>query len=223
MVWNSTWPNTSKSVKFNGSTGTQNTTYIENTMGVDHFWNIAGSEGHHRQVQMPMTGTAASPTNITLAAGMDGGIFFKAKSTAESVTNQDVQPFFIDNTAVAVPGATQLMQMLGIRAMALFTDISGTIVAKYLHNITAANIVRTAGGKFTITFTNALPSAFYLVLGGCLNYGSADQLGEFSVQSDTGNPPTTKTTTLVKIQTRATGGTPSLIDPNQVWLICFGG
>ena len=73
MVWNSTWPDGSKPVKGNTATGNQNTSYIETTMNIDHYWNIGMDEdGHHAKVEMPK-----QAMDITLSTGMDGGIYLK--------------------------------------------------------------------------------------------------------------------------------------------------
>ena len=72
MVWNSTSPDGTKSVKANTTPMQQNTTYTETTLNVDHYWNIGTNEdGRHKQVQMPKTEAGGSPSDITLGTGMD--------------------------------------------------------------------------------------------------------------------------------------------------------
>ena len=81
MVWNSTSPDGTKSVKANTTPMQQNTTYTETTLNVDHYWNIGIDEdGRHKQVQMPKTETGGTPTDITLGTSMDGGMYLKETS-----------------------------------------------------------------------------------------------------------------------------------------------
>lgn len=108
MVWNSLWPDGSKSVAQNTPTGQQNTTYIESIMGngtntsKDHFWNIGTDEdGHHRAVQMENysdTYTGA-PSDLVLSSGMDGGIYLKT-------INGTIQGFYINTVGIYqfIPG-----------------------------------------------------------------------------------------------------------------------
>lgn len=85
-MWNTTSPDGSKSTKDNVPILQANTTYTETTMNVDHYWNIGANEdGHHRQVQMPK-----QASDITLGAGMDGGVYYKEVSA----TNTRVEGFY---------------------------------------------------------------------------------------------------------------------------------
>lgn len=89
MPWNSTWPVGNVSVKNNRTTGNQNTTYIETTMGNsvvgtntvttrDHFWNVGANEdGRHRFIQSPAFTVGAVPTDPVIGTGMDGVSYIK--------------------------------------------------------------------------------------------------------------------------------------------------
>lgn len=89
MVWNSTWPLGSASVKANRLTGNENTTYIETTMGNsivgtntvatrDHFWNVGSNEdGRHRFIQSPAFTVGGSPDDPVIGTGMDGVQYLK--------------------------------------------------------------------------------------------------------------------------------------------------
>lgn len=95
MVWNTTAPDGTKSVKANTTILQANTTYTEETLGnntatgrqKDHFWNVGVDEdGHHRAVRMQnyaetYTGAPADPV---LGSGIDGAIYIK--DTAEGRT-----------------------------------------------------------------------------------------------------------------------------------------
>ena len=80
MVWNSLWPDGTKSVKQNTTPGQQNTTYTETTLNNDHYWNIGVNEdGHHKKVSMP-----TSASDPAIPAGMNGVHYIKtANSTIQ--------------------------------------------------------------------------------------------------------------------------------------------
>jgi len=219
MPWNSTWPQGSLSVKSNRASGNQNTTYIETTASVDHFWNeSANKDGHHLQVQMPMQGTPAVPTDPTLATEMDGVFYYKAKSATEAPDNQDVQPFFINNEEASTPGVTQIMQLLGIRVCGVFSVSGGVVTVEYSHNLTS--ITRNGTGVFTVVFPS-LPTNNYLVLGdGVANSSSSTEKLDFYVQGST-SLSTVKSKTSFKFRTNNSSGLSA--DPLQCWFVCFGG
>lgn len=216
MPWNSTWPDGTKSVKGNTTTGQQNTTYTKTTLNNDHFWDIGVNEdGHHKFAQMlkVTAGAPPVPADPALATGMDLVYYSKQKTSTESTVQQDVQPFAKNNTAV--------MQLLGIRACVVF-DQDGTFPFPitgivYSHNV--ASVTKTSNFNYTVTFTTALPSANYLVLGGAVA-NTAGAGNQIDVTVDSSNAlANVKTTALVKI---ATSGSLA-IKPMQVWVVCFGG
>ena len=222
MPWNSTWPDGSQSVKTNQATGAQNTTYVKTTMNVDHYWdNSANNDGHHQWVQMTQSGTPAVPVDVPLATGMEGAIYLKSKLAVEAVDNQDVQPFFVDNKSVGVPGLTQIMQLLGIRAMGVFdrTTVNGAITLQYSHNCT---IERTATGSYTVTFATALPSDNYLVVGDCIRFSSsASDVAIFKMAGS--ETHALKTVSSFQFKTFTYSGEPTATDPTQTWFVVFGG
>lgn len=96
MPWNSTWPDGTKSVRANTLPGQQNTSYTETTMNIDHFWNDGtNKDGHHRQMQLPFTGTSSVPTDIVLDGSMDGGLYLRAVNGG---SNQEAEIFYLDKT-----------------------------------------------------------------------------------------------------------------------------
>ena len=224
MPWNTVFPLGSVSVKANRTIGQQNTTYIETTMGNsivgtntnttrDHFWNVGSNEdGRHRFMQSPAFTVGGLPVDPVLGAGMDSVFYSKLKLAAESTSQQDVQPFFRNASAI--------MQVLGIRACAVF-DVSGAgvVTMRYSHNGT---VTRDAHGNFRMTFTTALPSRNYLMLGG----GIRDSTSSTDVANFA--PKAANTVTDTKSTTRClfnfvTGNTGALTDPIQGWVVCFGG
>lgn len=220
MTWNAVSPNGALSVKANELPMQQNTTYIETKMGNsivgtntastrDHFWNVGSNEdGRHRFIQSPAFTVGALPTNPVLGTGMDSVFYSKLKVVAESSSQQDVQPFFRNASAI--------MQVLGIRACAVFNGVGAVV---YSHNV--ASVTRTAEGRYTVTYSSALPSNNYLVLGGAIrNDSSSTKELLFEIQAAT-TLTTVKSTALVKVMTRSDGG--DVHDPLQAWVVCFGG
>lgn len=226
MSWNATWPEGAKSVKTNQTTGAENTTYIKTTMNNDHYWDDStNNDGHHHVVQMTKVDTVPD-----LSTGMEGLIYLKSKLAAEAVDNQDVQPFFKDNTTVGSTATTQIMQLLGIRAMGVFdrTEANGPVTLQYSHNCTVS---RTAKGAYTVAFGSALPSNNYLVFGDCIRFATDNNKpGSFVLYS--AKTLANKTTANFKFRTYSAvngplvdGAYPSsyLIDPTQTWFVVFGG
>ena len=195
MPWNPTYPNGAVSVKANETPGLENTTYTETTLNNDHYWNIGSDEdGRHKFVNMPNQDPEPS-----IATGMDGLLY--------AFENVSSQPFFKNNDSV--------MQLLGIRAMAVFNG-SGTLA--YSYNVSG---VGGSGGSYTINYTNALPNNNYLVLGGAIrNDSDATKESLFEIQGAT-SLNSVKSTTLVKVMTKSDGG--SFHAPLQAWVVCFGG
>lgn len=233
MTWHSTAPVGSQSVKANKTIIQDNFTYTENKMGKeavgtntvttrDHFWAVDPSiDGRHRFIQSPGFTVGGLPANPEIGTSMDAVSFMKQLTSTQSVAQQDVQPFYRN--------ATQVMQLLGIRAMGVFNG-SGSTPSQanvvYSHNLALQSagtpgIVRDGTGRYTVTFDAALPSNAYLVLGGAIRNDSslATEL-LFEMQAAV-SLNTVKSTTSFKFMTRSDGGTGH--DPLQAWFICFGG
>ena len=225
MAWTSVSPDGTKSVRFNTPLMAGNTAYIESTMNLDHYWNFSATlDGHHRFAQMTQSGTPAAPTNPTPATGIDLVYYCKSKTAVESPSQQDVQPFSISNPNA--PLVRQIMQLLGIRAMGVFSATGGTVVMNYSHNLRPQSpspapfgVTRTGTGRFTINYATALPSINYAVLGGVLRDGG---FGDFYLDT-TASVASSKSTTQLKFSTISSGGSPTLFDPLQCWFIVFGG
>ena len=100
MPWNSTWPVGSVSVKANRTTGQQNTTYTEVTMGNsivgtnttstrDHFWNVGANEdGRHRFIQSPSFTVGGNPTDPVVGTGMNAVMYLKTTRGTPTDTPQ---------------------------------------------------------------------------------------------------------------------------------------
>jgi len=219
MTWNPIWPQGATSVSQNTLPGQQNTAYTETTMNNDHYWNIGVDEnGHHKWVQTVATNDAnkSLATNATLATGMDLVYFSRFKTPTEATTTgaQNSQPFAVSQDAAVIPNVS-ILQLLGIRAMAVFNNV-GTI--SYAFNI--ASVSNTATGKYTATYTNALPTNTYAVLGGGMQSSASGRPCFFSVRG-AASITTSLSTTLVKFDFWNDAST--LVAPSQGWFICFGG
>lgn len=228
MTWNAISPDGTKSVKSNNAILQANTTYIATTVNADHFWaDDVTRDGHHKFVQTRATNDADSslPTNTALATGMDLVYYSRFKTSAESTVQQDVQPFVKNVTGDATPWASGVMQLLGIRAMAVF-DVSGAGVlsTKYSHNCTVA---RTGAGRFTASFPSNLPSVNYCFLGSAVaNDTDTGTQMNCSVESNT-DLSMVKKIDLVKFRTVLSAGsstiTRTVTDPLQAYFVVFGG
>ena len=226
MTWHPVAPDGTKSVKDNRPILGDNTTYTETTMNVDHIWgdsSSGGNQGHHQFVQMPKSDVGGTPTDPSLASLMDGLIYSKELSATESVSNQDVKPFYINEAGAtsAVPGVEQIMQLLGIRAMCVFSvDGAGVITETYKHNVT---VTRQDTGEFTATFAAELPTNDYLALGSCIrNTSSTSSYGLWVVSPST-TLTSVKSTTELKFATYSNVGALLRFDPLQCWFVIFGG
>jgi len=224
MPWNAIWPIGTISVRANRTTGNQNTAYIGTTMGdaavgsnavttTDHFWNVSADlDGHHRFMKCAAFTVGGLPADpVSNNAFIQGIYYAKTKTVAESTVQQDTQCFYRNQTNV--------MQLLGIRAMACFNVVAGVVTIVYKHNITS--VVRTASGRFTVTYATALPSQNYLVLGGAIRDTAATGT-ELLFEVNSSNVLTNvKSTTTLLCMTKSDGG--SFHDPLQAWFVCFGG
>lgn len=220
MPWNTVAPLGTVSVKANKTILQQNTTYIETTMGNsvvgtnavttrDHFWNVGSDEdGRHRFIQSPAFTVGGLPVDPVVGTGMDSVAYSKLKLAAEAVAQQDVQPFYRNASAV--------MQILGMRACVVF-DATGVIA--YSHNV--SSVVRTATGRYTITFTTSLPSVNYLVSCGAMRSDSGGTLPTIVSVASGAVLANAKTAADLKIVTSSRGG--SLLNPIQTWVTCYGG
>lgn len=233
MTWNKTWPVGSDSVKNNRTTGAQNTTYIDTTMKLDHFWNEANLEGRHNIVHMPKQETGGNPVDPTsLPTGLDGAVYVKKKTAIESPNNEDVQLFYLNEATInAVPDVPFAMQLLGIRACGLFDPSSGSIGQSkvlYSHNLNSqtdptVGISRESAGTYLITFANELPSNKYLILGGATpNESNTSPPTISSTAFFHLNKSDTKTTTQFRFITFK-GSTNTPIDGQLCWFLVFGG
>ena len=155
MVWMSTSPDGSKSVKQNESIVQANTTYIEETLGnstntdKDHYWNIGSDEdGHHRAAQFKNyeDSYTGAPTDPVLATAM-------------------VTALYARNSTGFMRDAGGIAQLLGIRAFAVFDNVAGNVAQTLTASFNVTSVTRQATGRFSVAYSNPLPSDNYLVIG----------------------------------------------------------
>jgi hypothetical protein len=187
-------------------------------------------DGRHKWVQTVATNDADSTltTNVARATGMDLVYFSRFKTAVEATANQDCQPYVKNLGAAleATPYPLGVMQLLGIRAMAVFDVVQAapyTVSIVYGHNASAITFTLDLGvpNIYTLTFTNALPTANYLVLGGVVCANATSDAAYFVLPS-AGALTNTKSTTSVKFQFKSVGSTASRT-PLQGWIVVFGG
>lgn len=218
MTWHSVSPDGTKSVKSNRIIVQDNTTHLETCLNLDHFWNNGVNDGYHQKVGMPKQETGGLPTDPAMIAGIDGIVYYKQKTVAESAVQQDVNPFYRNASAI--------MQLLGIRACCVFNVAGGIVSIVYSHNCTVAR-TGTGAGRFTASFTSDLPSENYLFEGsGIAGTAVTNDVITCAVEANA-TMSNVKTAAFVKFRTVLTSGSSTItrtsVDPVQAWFYVFGG
>lgn len=127
MPWNSTWPVGGVSVKANRTSGQENTTYIETTMGNsvvgtntnttrDHFWDVGSNEdGRHRFINSPAFTVGATAANPVIGTGMDAVFYLKTINTRAEWFHRNasnifqVTPGYLTGTVVLAAGYSNVV------------------------------------------------------------------------------------------------------------------
>ena len=216
-AWHTNAPDGTKSVKANNTIIQDNTDYIKTEQNKDHFWDIGGTkDGHHKFAQMPKyeDGAPATPTSPTLVGAADLAYFARLKTAIESTVQQDVQPY--------VRNAGMIMQLLGIRSCCVFDHVAGNVAQTivYSHNVTS--VTRQAAGRYSVVYTDALPSDNYLIFGGGMKNTANDVFSMYIGGVSSGLTVAARKTTVGMIfLTGDPWGT--LGNALQSWFVCFGG
>lgn len=173
MVWNSTWPDGTISVRANRTKGNQNTTYVGDTMGnvavgtnatttTDHFWGIDSNlDGHHRFIKSPAFTVGGSPDDPAIGTGIDGCLYLKT-------TNSTAQVFYKNATTPTVPyqvtptvltGSTAINISSYVNIVAIPANVYGEI---FIYNPTTHSDQGTQIGFFRSdgTTTQAWPIGY---------------------------------------------------------------
>jgi len=139
MVWTPDWPDTSKSVKVNGPTGSANSAYIKTTENVDHYWDVdALKDGFHKKVHYKEN------TDITaIAPAGDESLI--------ATTGTPPLPWFKNST-----GKGYLVPV-GAKVKIKFSDGSQLGTSLNIASVTKV------GSTFTVVMTDSLADANYLI------------------------------------------------------------
>ena len=108
---------------------------------------------------------------------------------------------------------------LGIaKAWANFGYVSSAVVINNSFNV--SSITRTGTGAYTITFTTAMPNAYYSVASGI--QGANGGYSSTLVVLNAGSSPSAPATTGFSINTFGGSTTGTNFDPNQAYFAVFG-
>lgn len=220
MVWRTTCLDGAQSAAANVSITQDNTDYIQKVMGDvsnndrDHFWNIdeASKDGRHRQVQMQNFADiySGAPTTPTLATGMD---------LALSVLTNGSLP------EVVLKNSSGIMQLLGIRAYAIWTFVAGgdPTTQTLLNSYNVSLVQLQSDARFKITFATALPNENYVVFcGGMSQSGNSEfNITNGSVPSGTAVTARKRDVDCLMVLRTGANAVPSTL--LQGWFLAFGG
>lgn len=224
MPWNNNWPDGTQSVKQNRPTGQQNTNYIQTEMNKDHFWNSGvNQDGHHKWAQMVATNDAdkSLQTNASNATDIDLTYFNRYKTPTESTFQQSSEAFAVSQRSIA-PFTQDILQLLGIRAMAVFNSVPGNVPQTLVYSFNVTNVIRQTTGRYEMNYTNLLPSRDYAVLGGCM-LQTVDSTFTPTFLSVTSGSSVAARKSFDRVIFLTALGNGTLVDCMQNWLICFGG
>ena len=211
MVWQSTAPDGNRSVKANETIIQDNTTYTENTLGnstntdKDHYWNIGTNEdGHHRAAQFKNyeDSFTGAPTDPALATDMVLALYSKGATG------------YMRNSG-------QIMQLLGIRAMAVFNNVAGNVAQTLVFSYNVTTVTRQATGRFEVSYNDALPSENYLVLGGGMAVSDNSVFTPLSGSVSSAASVAARKNSGGMIFLTHVGSV--LTNQLQGWFVCFGG
>ena len=222
MAWKSPVITGTESVAANKQYLDDNSIYIKAKQQLDHYWDeTAGLDGHHKYVNMPKLESGGTPIDPTLPAGLNLNYYCKQKTTTESPTHVPVMPFTKDASGA-------VLELLGIRAMCVFSMSGTTITQNYSHNMNpqvhaTPGIVLDATGFFTANFASALPSVNYAFYGGAMANGTIVSPDlNVNIRPDT-DLTTNKTAALCKFRSVQISTPFAATNPLQCWFVVFGG
>jgi hypothetical protein len=206
----------------------QNTTYIDDTMGNsthtsnDHFWNIGVDEdGHHRAVSMERYANTytGAPTSPDIPTGMDSTTFTKTIGSEPALMFRNL-PYLVPG----VEDQRSVMQLLGIRAYAVFNYVAGgdATVQTLICSFNVTSVLRQGNsptfGRYSVNYSTALSNANYMLLGGGIAGGLSTPCTFSASGATLGNKTGSQGLFLLYSGTTAT--TNAIL---QGWVIAFGG
>lgn len=154
---------------------------LQTLVGADHQFNLsaAANDGYHNLVHL----TVQAPSGALASTGR-----FYVKSSAGRVF-----PFYMDDTGAEY----QMAPIMPVRASVNFNGTGAVGVQTMRSQFNVASVNKTSTGKYTITFTTAMPDANYTVQ----VTGMRDDSSKVAIASIQGNATysSSVTTTSVKI------------------------
>lgn len=165
---------------------------LQTILGADHQFNLtaAADDGYHNIVHL----TQQAPSGALAATGR-----LYAKSSAGRI-----HCFYMDDTGAEY----QISPAAPIRAMVNFNGI-GAIGAQTIRSqFNVTSVTKTATGKYTITFTTAMPDANYVVMA----TGMRNSAGDISNGLISGNATYSNSVTTALVKVEFNGGSSSLQD-----------
>ena len=187
--------------------GALNTTFSRNHIPL----NIGTNNGKHTFIEMPIR--ASIPNPVPGLINGEGTLYTKTQATQSHLF------YTPDNSGEEF----QMTPCLPLRAYVNFdgTGSNGVIPAGNIRSsYNVANVNKQGTGDYIINFTNATPTANYIVQGiGMRNVG--DDICNVQIRGSGGGYGNSVTTTSVRIQTN--GGTSSLQSPIAVMIMVWGG
>jgi len=171
------------------------------------MWNKGTDEdGRHQAVNMKNYAdiTTGNPTDAPIASGMDVVGYVRTIGSEKVPMSRNIV------------GITQL---LGIRAYAVFNNVSGNVSQTLVSSYNVTSIIRQVTGRFSINYTSSVGTDNYMMLGVAISSVGIDTPCTFSASgTNLGNKNTLQGIFL------AYSGTGTANDNIlQGWVVVFGG
>lgn len=183
MTFNAAVPLNSDSPSIFPTQNQSNMARLQTIVGADHQFNLsaAADDGYHNLIHL----TQQAPSGVLAATGR-----LYAKSSAGRI-----HAFYMDDTGAQY----QVTPTLPIRASVNFVGNGGVGACSIRSQFNVSGVTKTATGKYTVSFTTAMPDTNYIVLATGMRTGS-DSVSDVCVTSDNtyGN---SVSTSFVKIST----------------------
>lgn len=190
MTYNALIPLNSDSPALFPAQSQANFTRLQTMIGADHQFNLtaAADDGYHNIIHL----TQQAPSGALAAIGR-----LYAKSSAGRIHG-----FYMDDTG----DEYQITPTMPIRAAVNFDGTGAVGVQVIRSQFNVASVNRTATGKYTITFTTAMPDANYIVV----IAGMRNASGDISNGLIAGDATYSNSVTTTTLKIEFNGGTSSL-------------
>lgn len=160
MTFDATKPASNESPSDAPSQIQTNWSRLQTLIGADHQFNAgaATNDGYHKVVRWTTQGSSPSYINGT------GQSFVKNASVTVNAVTQTAGHLF-HRTSDGTTTREAPLSVLPVRASVSFVSRTslGNCTLNSAYNVTS--VAWTSKGRYTITFTNNMPSTYYLVIG----------------------------------------------------------